>query len=231
MAKFVKLQNCQDCKKKITLFDLLSQEELEKVNEKRYEVHFNSGETIFKQGTSLTHIICLTSGLLKIYLEGSNKKNYILELIKPGETVGGPGLFTDDRHHYSVSALVDSTACFIEAGVFQELLQNNSKFAIELIRRGNLREIRNFDRIITLTQKQMPGRVADSLLYLYKVIYKTNPCYLTVNRQEMADMSSLTKESLIRVLKEFKDAGLITLEGNELKILNEKALQNISDNG
>jgi CRP/FNR family transcriptional regulator, polysaccharide utilization system transcription regulator len=231
MPKFAKTQSCQDCKKKITLFDLLSPEELEKVNEKRYEVHFNAGETIFKQGTSLTHIICMTSGLLKVYLEGYNKKNYILELIKPGEVVGGPGLYTDDRHHFSVSAVIDSTACFLETSVFQDLIQNNNNFAIELIRRGNLRDIRNFDRIINLTQKQMPGRVADTLLYIYKVIYKTNPCYLMVSRQELAEMSSLTKESFIRILKEFKDTGLISLEGNELKILNEKALQNISDNG
>jgi hypothetical protein len=44
-------------------------------------------------------------------------------------------------------------------------------------------------------------------------------------------MASITKEGTIRVLKDFKDAGLITLEGNELKILNENGLINISENG
>ena len=43
--------------------------------------------------------------------------------------------------------------------------------------------------------------------------------------------ASITKEGTIRALKDFKDAGLITLNGNDLKILDEKALLAISENG
>jgi CRP-like cAMP-binding protein len=73
--------------------------------------------------------------------------------------------------------------------------------------------------------------VAEVILYLYKSIYKTNPFLLTVTRQDLADMAATTKEGTIRVLKDFKDADLISMHGNELKILNEKALFNISENG
>ena len=82
-----------------------------------------------------------------------------------------------------------------------------------------------------LTQKQMPGRVAEVILYLFRAVYKSNPLILTITRQDIADMASITKEGTIRVLKDFKDAGLITLNGNELKILNEKALESISEVG
>jgi CRP-like cAMP-binding protein len=54
---------------------------------------------------------------------------------------------------------------------------------------------------------------------------------LSITRQDLADMASITKEGTIRILKDFKDAGLITLNGSELKILNEKALNNISEMG
>lgn len=231
MAKFLKLQNCQTCKRKIDLFDCLSKEELARINETRYEVQFNAGETIFKQGTSFTHAICITSGLVKIYLEGYNRKNFILRLSRAGEVIGGPGMLVDNMHHYCVSAIEDSTACFIDLNVFQEVLRSNNEFVMEMLRRSNMRDIQHFDKIIGLTQKQMPGRVADLLLYLHKEIYKTNPFYLTITRQDMADMAAITKESLIRILKEFKDTGFITLEGNELRLQNEKVLQNISENG
>jgi CRP/FNR family transcriptional regulator len=85
--------------------------------------------------------------------------------------------------------------------------------------------------MISLTQKQMHGKVAEMLLYLNNHIYLSNPMFLTITRQDMADMIAITKESLIRVLKEFKDAGVITIKGTEIKIINKKALQNISDNG
>jgi CRP-like cAMP-binding protein len=77
----------------------------------------------------------------------------------------------------------------------------------------------------------MPGRVAEIILYLYNSIYKSNPYTLTITRQDIADLASITKEGTIRILKDFKDAGLISLAGNELKILNEKGLFNISENG
>ena len=69
------------------------------------------------------------------------------------------------------------------------------------------------------------------LLYLYKGIYKTNPFFLTVSRQDMADLASMTKESMIRIIKEFKDAGILNIDGNQVRIMNEKALINISETG
>jgi CRP/FNR family transcriptional regulator len=201
------------------------------LNENKYEVHFNPGETIFKQGTSLTHIACITEGLVKIYIEGYNRKNLLLKLVRSGEILGGPGLLTDSRHHYTAAAVEDTTTCFIDANFFVNNLKTNNAFAVALITRINTSSISNFERMISYTQKQMPGRTAETLLYLQKKIYKTNPFYLTINRQEMADLASMTKESLIRILKEFKDAGIIEMNGNEVKILNEKALSNISETG
>lgn len=231
MAQFLKIRDCKKCKRKIDFFELISDEELDRINETRYEVKFNAGETIFKQGTSLTHIVCVTSGLIKIYIEGYNSKNLILKLVGPGEMVAGPGMYTDFRHHFSATAVEETFTCFIEAPLFNEIIKDNITLANELLRISNERDKMLFNKIITLTQKQMPGRVADALLYLCKAIYKTNPLYLTISRQDLADLTSLSKESVIRILKDFRDADFISINKNEIKILNEKALINISEKG
>jgi CRP/FNR family transcriptional regulator len=231
MAKFLKLENCRDCNKRIEIFNTLTNDELDIMNNNRFEVAFNPGETIIKQGTSFTHLVCITHGLVKVYLEGFDKKNLILRLMRGGDMIGSPGLWTDNRHHFSVTAVEETTSCFVDVNVFRDTITNNQAFAREIIKRSNERDIQYFDKMISLTQKQMHGKVAEILLYLNKRIYLSNPMYLTISRQEMADMAAITKESLIRVLKEFKDAGLISLSGTELRINNHKALQNISDNG
>jgi CRP/FNR family transcriptional regulator len=231
MAKFLKIENCRECNKRIDIFETLTPEEIDLMNNNRFEVSFNPGETIIKQGTSFTHIVCVTHGLVKIYIEGYDKKNLILRMIRGGEMIGSPGMWTDNRHHFSVTAVEETTTCFVEAPVFLDIIMNNHAFARELLKRSNQRDILHFEKMISLTQKQMHGKVAEILLYLNKNIYLSNPMYLTISRQEMAEMIAITKESLIRVLKEFKDAGLISLNGTELRINNQKALQNISDNG
>jgi CRP/FNR family transcriptional regulator len=231
MAKIFKQYDCNQCKKRIEVFRVLRDQDFKLIEEKRYEVLYHAGETIFKQGTSFTHTICILEGLVKVYLETIKRKNFILSLIGPGEMLGSPGMYTDNMHHFTVVAIEDTLACHVERQIIEEVLRTNSLFAIEMQRKSNLRDIRHYRKFRTLAQKQMPGRVAEVILHLSKDIYKSNPYTLSLTRQDMADMASITKEGTIRILKDFKDAGLITLNGNKLQILNEKALTSISEMG
>ena len=54
---------------------------------------------------------------------------------------------------------------------------------------------------------------------------------MTISRQDLADLSGMSKESAIRILKEFKDEGILTVDGNRLHILNPKQLKKISETG
>ena len=231
MAKSSKSSVCNECKKRVDVFKALRQEDFKLIEEKHFEITYRAGETIFKQGTSFTHVICIIEGLVKVYLESGNNKNFIFTLLGPGEMVINPGMFTVDMQHFTVVAVEDTVACHIERQLIEEIISTNNLFAIEMMKRANARNIAYYRKFLTLTQKQMPGRVAEVILYLYKGIYRSNPLTLTISRQELADMAAITKESTIRVLKDFKDAGLISLTANELKILNEKALINVSENG
>jgi len=89
----------------------------------------------------------------------------------------------------------------------------------------------NFEQFISLTQKQMNGRIADALFYLSNVIYGSNPFDMTISRQDLADLSGMSKESAIRILKEFKDEGILTVDGNTLHILNPQQMKKISETG
>ena len=174
MARFLDTHNCVDCNCKNSIFNTLNDQELTQINKSRYEVRFKAGEIMFKQGTSATHFLCLTKGLAKIYIEGLGK-NLILSLVKPIEYIFGPGIYVDNRHHYSASAVEDSTACLVEVSIFKQLIRNNPDFADEFIRRISTMTIFNFDQFVSLTQKQMNGRIADALFYLSDAIYRSNP--------------------------------------------------------
>ena len=80
------------------------------------------------------------------------------------------------------------------------------------------------DNLVGITQKYMPGRVADLLLYLKNEIFLCNPFDTRLSRQELADMTGMTMESFIRILKEFKSSRIIEVEGSNIHILDEEAL-------
>ena len=84
---------------------------------------------------------------------------------------------------------------------------------------------------MNLTHKQMHGRIADTLIYLSKEIYKSSTFETPLNRQDIADMSAMTKESAIRILKELKDDNIIDFTTSGFTILNEPSLLQISITG
>lgn len=220
--------NCDDCNVRSPLFSLLNAEELAEINKDRFEVSYKAGEMIFKQGSASSHVVMLTSGLAKIYLEGNNNRNLILKLIKPTQMFGGPGIFLDNRNYYSATALENTTVCFITHDNFRKAIRTNADFAEKFIEHINRNAIFTYGRFADLTQKQMPGRVADALLYLSKDIYQSTNFKMSLSRQDLADMTSLSKESFIRILKEFKEEGIIKLSGDSIEIPKIQSLEKIS---
>jgi CRP/FNR family transcriptional regulator len=224
-------RDCKNCQKRKNIFALLSDEELQLVNNHRYELTFNKGEIIFKQGSPLTHVACITDGLAKIYIEGLNKRNLILSFAKPVQMVGGPGMFVDYRHHFSVAAVEETTACLVDTKIIEELIERNASFACDLLKKSNQVSIASFKKFINLTQKQMHGRIADALIFLVDEIYGRNPFLLSLSRQDLADLTAMSKENVIRVIKTFKDNGFLKVEGNVVEILDKKELIRIGETG
>ena len=69
--------DCFNCTKKLSIFNNLNDEELGLINNTKNTVRFRQGEIILKQGTALTHMVCLTSGLAKVYIEGENNRKLL----------------------------------------------------------------------------------------------------------------------------------------------------------
>ncbi|NOX85984.1 MAG: Crp/Fnr family transcriptional regulator [Chlorobi bacterium] len=213
------------------MFCFLTEDQLNSVSESRLEVQYNKGEVIFKKGGPLTHIICISKGLAKVSLENDSGKRVLLGLVKPVEFISGPGFLIDGQHHFTVTAIEDTEACFIDIRLFKEVMSNNPDFLMELVKYLNKHIVRYFNKISNLAHKHMHGKMADTLLYLADEVYHSDTFETFLSRQDLADMSAMTKESSIRILKEFKDDGIIDFNNTRFKILKKKSLMQISKNG
>lgn len=228
----IQLSNsCLVCKKSSDIFNVLSTSEIKNIDCHRASIHYNSGEIIFKQGAPANFFVCVTSGLVKLYIEHYNSRNLIIGLTRPINYIFEPGPFVDSRHHVSAVACEETTACLIDVAAMKEVISGNTNFANEFISKISHQSVMLFDRISSSTQKHVYGKVADTLLYLYPGIYQDNPFELSLSRQDLADMSGMTKESLIRVLKKFKEEKILLLEGNDIEILDRDKLEDISRKG
>jgi CRP/FNR family transcriptional regulator, polysaccharide utilization system transcription regulator len=225
------LMHCGDCLTKLPIFSSLTSEQFELVNNARCRVKFRPGETIFKQGTAMTHITIVNEGLVKVYIEGINNRNLILRFARPITIIGGPGFFTDFKNHITTMAVEETMACFIDVNTLTELIKENKDFALNLFKWVNHHTLLNYYKFIELTQKGMHGRIAGALLYLHNEIFNNGHEGIRINRQDLADLTAMSKESAIRILKEFKDENTITVDGNLIILNNIPKLIDIGQKG
>jgi CRP/FNR family transcriptional regulator len=213
------------------IFRNLNDNELHSVNSCRVSIKYHQGEILFKQGSPCHDFVCITSGMVKLYLESESDKRIIIGFVKPVDYIFVPGAFTDKRHHFTAVACEETTACLVGSDVFQQIVEANSAFSSAFLNKISEQAIRMFEQLSSLTHKQMPGRIADVLLCLSQKIYNANPFVTSLSRQDIADMSGMTKESAIRIMKTFKDDNLIRTEGDLIELLNIPLLETISRNG
>jgi len=230
MSRIHNEYKCVGCAFKSPIFSLLTPDELGQIDRHRVEVEYHPGETIIKQGTACTHVISFAKGLAKMYLEGEDK-NVLFRIVVPGDFISGTGLFVNNRHHYTLKALRESSVCLIESNVFVEILRSNQQFWDEYLKHTQTRQIFYMDKLLRLSQKNGRGRIADVLLYLTNDIYKKQAFEMDLSTAELAEMTSMSKESAAKILKEFGQEGIIQTDDKIMKIGNVALLQQISKRG
>jgi CRP/FNR family transcriptional regulator, polysaccharide utilization system transcription regulator len=214
-----------------SFFKYLSPEETSLIKSNCNMVMYHKRDNIFLQNTRTSHIMYLKTGLVKIYKEGRMGKTIMLNLDKDESFIGLMSVFGNDIHQYSASSVDQSEVYYIDINVFKQILLGNGNFALHIISLISSDGLYLFDKLIGQAHKQLPGRIADVLLYFSEVIYKNEKFTFPLTRRELAELAGTTKESFIRTLTEFKNDKIIELNGSEVEIKSMKIVKTLSELG
>lgn len=222
---------CTICTLKSPIFNFLSQEELEYLNETRTEATFAPGETILKQGTPVNSVMSFVSGLAKAYVEIDHNQNLIVHLYKKQDFIAVPGVYFENINHFTIKAVEHSRICYIDWTRFKKLLRTNHLLNSAFLEYLNMNHVKTIEKMINLFRKQSRGKVAVAIIYLSEKIYYTNKFRLTIDIADLANLAGISKEGAFKILKEFKMSNIISLNNKELEILNIEQLRIISEKG
>jgi len=222
--------NCILCQDKSPAACTLNKEDLKVLGNNCIEVTYKKGDTIFMQGTLSSSIVYMKKGLAKIHMHGPSKEK-ILRLAKAPAYLGIPTTFGDKINRYSASALEETIVCFIDTETFKNFIFNNGSFAYEIILDLCMNELDDNQRYVDLFQKQIPGRLATTLLCMANKIFMKDKFDLPLSRSELGDLVGTSRESICRLLNEFHDEKIIEINKKEISILKENLLEEISEKG
>src|SRR3989304_5337095 len=218
--------NCATCGKKcLSLLEGLNSAELTLLNEKRIEVSYRAGETIYKEGLPSIGLLCLNEGKVKITVNGMQDKELIIELKKPVDFLGFTEFIADRKYQTTAVALEDSSVCIIDKNNFMKVLNGNSKLSQRIMTffAGELSKAQH--KTLSLTQKYLDARLAEALLEfnnLYGITVKDELVIHTLlRRDDLAALSGMTPSSVSRTLTAFEKEGVIEVQGRRIKIIDK----------
>jgi CRP/FNR family transcriptional regulator, polysaccharide utilization system transcription regulator len=212
-------------------YELLNVEEKKLIDEHSVSLNFKKGESVCKQGSFASHVYFLEKGLVKVFLEDRNK-NLILALATDNSLLGLAAIYeANNKLPYSINTFAESTVRVIDIQIFRQLLEKNAAFSFRIINILNESTMQIYGRFFSLTQKQLHGRLADQLLCLSTWIFKSKSFELPLSRADLGELSGMSTESVIRMMKEFKDDGLIGMHCKNIELLDIPRLERISEFG
>ena len=225
------LYNCNDCLFRLLTCQYVSMEEFEPIREASIQLHFKKGETIFKQGTKSTHLVFLHRRIVKFIDQIESEKDFILAIVKGPKLLGAANMFFKETNVLSLVAVEECDICMID----HKLLMNAAIKHGELLLAMCERSIEMFQssifNFISLAHKQVHGRIADILIYLWEQVYKESDYEFNLSRKEIAEFAACSHENAITTLSKFNKEGLITLKGKKIIINDIEKLYAISKIG
>jgi CRP/FNR family transcriptional regulator, polysaccharide utilization system transcription regulator len=217
-----------------SIFKGLNQKDKETIARHHTLHHFKKGDMVFKAGDRHRGLICLASGKVKVFKEGVGGREQILKLVKQNGFIGYRALFSEHSWTVSAKTIEDSTICVLEKSTLVKILKKNADLAFRFIKILSEELAYSSNRTVSLTQKHIRGRLAESLLLMrdtYGYEEDNNTIHVTLSREDIAGLSNMTTSNAIRTLSNLAAEGNIEIQGKKIRIINATNLERISELG
>ncbi len=227
--------NADDCiDNPKSVFTVLTPKEKEFLKQNYTCAFYKKGEIIFKEGDKPMGLMILAEGKVKIFKEGVGGREQIVRMAKPIGFIGYRALFAEENHTATAVAIEDCVSCIVDKESVYRVIRSNAELSMSIIQSFASELGFSHARTVTLTQKHIRGRLAESLIFLkntygYEDDGKTIKIYLS--REDVANLSNMTTSNAIRTLSTFAQEGVISIDGRKIRILDLHKLERISDLG
>jgi CRP/FNR family transcriptional regulator, polysaccharide utilization system transcription regulator len=217
-----------------SVFRGLSQADKEVLDQHHQSVNYRKGEPIISGGTKPKGLICLISGKAKLFRVGAGNREQIIKMLRPHSYLAYRSLFSDNSFPFDVVAIEKSAVVIFEKHTMSRILKQNADLAIKFMKIISEDLLSSDNRLISLTQKHVRGRIAESILLLrdtYGMEADGRTLRVLLSREDLAHLSSMTTSNAIRTLSGLVSEKILDIEGRKIMILNLSKLEAISESG
>ena len=180
---------------------------------------------VFSEGDNPLFVFFVKSGNVKVFKAHPEGKELITNLYKEGDFFGFEPVLTDTRYEESAIAMHDSEIVIIPRQDFMTLLYKQRDVSASFISLLSKKVAEREKQLVNLAYSSVRQRTADALLKLLHL--KDSKDKIEISRDDLSKIVGTASESVIRVLSDFKEEGLLEVDGGKIKVLQPKKLENV----
>lgn len=222
-------RDCVAClSKNSNCFSKLPPEDQRVLNAYKTSTFIKRGQVIFHEGRNPNGLFCLNEGKIKIYRMGQDGKEQVVRIVTPISYFGLRALVSGWTYSTSAITLEDSVVCMIPKRTFLKITVKHPEVShcLMVLLSTMLEEAEN--KLTSLAQKPVRERLAETLVMLHDVFNKHGGNQtINLSRTDLANIVGTATESVIRLLADFKEDGMINLNGRKIYIIDLQKLKKV----
>jgi CRP/FNR family transcriptional regulator, cyclic AMP receptor protein len=231
---FQVIENCLKCEfREQRLFCNLPPKILGELQKIKATSVYPKGSLLFLEGQEPRGVFILCTGRAKLTTTSAEGKSIILRIAEPGDVLGLPAVVSNSPYEATIETLEPSQANFISQKDFLNFLREYPQIGNNIAKQLTHNCKCAYDEIRSLGfSNSAPEKIAKLILGWaeHPLTFairnqKEIPIRVTLTQEEIAQFIGTSRETVSRILGDFKHRGLIRIKGATWIILDKSALE------
>jgi CRP-like cAMP-binding protein len=212
----------------LSFSELLSEEEYRLAYSHSTEIQLKRGQLLFKEGSFPKGIYIIQKGKVKIYNTNEEGRLTIIYIYQKSEFFGYRPMLAGERHPVSAAALDNTVITFIPKRVFELLVESSVTLPRRLLSSIASEFTVWIHKLAVFSQYSVKSKVALTLLVIGNYgkggSRRRNKISISVARADLAAYAGTALETFVRMLKVFKNQGIVKAAGRQITVTDCDAL-------
>jgi CRP-like cAMP-binding protein len=196
--------------------------------------HAQASELIFRQGETAATFFLVLSGRLRLVQHTAEGKDVTMATFTPGDLIGLVVAVLGELYPGSAEVVETAELLAIPGGLMWDLMNKDAALAVRVLRLVAKRLHEAHDRIRELSTERVQQRIARCLMRLVQKVgikegSQTIRLDIRLSRQDIAQMTGTTLETVSRVVTAWERANIIDAGREYIAILDPHALVKIAE--
>lgn len=225
------IESCIDCNlREERLFCNMSSGAITAFDAIKHSIVYPKGALVFVEGQTSRGIFVLCAGRVKLSTSSKEGKTLIIQIAEPGEVLGLSATVSSRPYEVTAESLDPCQVTFVKRDDFLQFLSQFGDVCLRVAQTLSNNYYAAYEHIRSLGLSQSVSEKLASLLLQWSAgSGKSFPQEIRVKmlltHEEIAQMIGTSRETVTRLLGEFKSKRLIEVKGSTLTILDEAALK------